>query len=132
MAVADGILDFGWFSLSLSPWSSQRVWTGAIVAGGALYLHLVNASHLAGRRACLIACIVPVVIGGGSLWLSERQAWRDVNQIGTRLRIYPPALRLRTAGPLDDYFKIAGDLRDAADKKRKAAIAEDVKDGIEY
>ncbi len=121
----NGVLDLGWFMFSLPQWSLRAAWVGAIALGCALYLHLIHASNIAPRRAAIVACIVPALSGGAGQWVQERQQMRDVNHIGTSLRIYPPALHLRAAGSIDDYFQRAATLREAADKKRKATRADD-------
>ena len=121
----NGVLDLGWFVFSLPPWSTRAAWVGAIALGCALYLHLTRASNITARRAALVACIVPALSGGAGQWVQERQQQRDVNHIGTSLRIYPPGLRVRDGVSLDAYFQNATALRDAADKKRKAIRADE-------
>ena len=121
----NGVLELGWFVFSLPQWSLRAAWVGAIALGCALYLHLIHASNITPRRAAVVACIVPALSGGAGQWVQERQQMRDVNHISASLRIYPPALRLRAAGSVDDYFQRAAGLRDAADKKRKATRADD-------
>jgi hypothetical protein len=121
----DGLLELGWFMFSLPQWGIRAALVGAIAFGCALYLHLTRASNITPRRAMLVACIVPALSGGTGQWVQERAQMRDVNHIGTSLRVYPPSLRLRAAGSVDDYFGAAATLRDAADKKRKAMPGED-------
>ena len=121
----NGILELGWFTFSLPQWSARAAWVGALAFGCALYLHLTQASNITARRAAMIACIVPALSGISSQWVLERYQMRDVNHIGTSLRIYPPSLRLGSAGTVDDYFKHAAALRDASDKKRKATPADE-------
>lgn len=116
----NGLLDLSWFAFSLPHWANRATWAGAIGFACALFLHLINASNVTPKRAALLACIVPVLSGGASLWVQERSQMRDVNYIGTGLRIYPPALRLTGAVTVDNYFATAAQLRGAADKKRKA------------
>ena len=124
-AAVDGTLDLGWFMFSLPPWSSQFWWLAAVAIGAAIYLHLVQASSLSTRRAALIACLIPALVGGGRLWLAERSVVRDVNNIATRQRIFPPALRLSAADTMDNYFKRVTALREAADSRRKALVADE-------
>ena len=124
----DQVLDLGWFSLSLAPWSLRTAWLGGLALGGLLYLHLIHASTLAMRTAALVACLVPALAGGAGLWLQERSRALDVNHIGANQRIYPPALRLRSAGTLDDYFRKATALRAAADEKRRTVKADNAED----
>ena len=101
------------------------LWVGALALGCALYLHLIHASNITPRRAAVVACIVPALSGGAGQWVQERLQMRDVNHIGASLRIYPPSLRLRSAGTIDDYFQRARALREAADQKRKVTRADE-------
>lgn len=121
----NGILELGWFTFSLPQWSTRAAWVGAIAFGFALYLHLIHASHIAPRRAAIVACIVPALSGGAGQWVQERLQTRDVNYIGASLRIYPPALRLSGAATIDSYFQTAAALRESADKKSKATRADE-------
>ncbi len=121
----DGLLELGWFVFSLPQWSTRAAWVGAIAFGCALYLHLTYSSNITARRAALVACIVPALSGGTGQWVQERYQVRDVNYIGASLRVYPPSLKLRAAGTVDDYFRAAADLREASDRKRKAMLGDD-------
>ncbi len=120
-----GVLELAWFMFSWPQWSTRAAWLGAIALGCALYLHLTQASHITARRAALAACILPALSGISSQWVLERSQMQNVNHIGTSLRVYPPSLRLGSASTVDDYFKNAAALRDAADKKRKAMPADE-------
>ena len=86
----------------------------------ALYLHLTYASNMKARSAALGAILLPLLIGGSGAWVQTRNQARDVNHIGVREQIYPPALRLRAASSLDSYFDGAFELKTAAEKKRRA------------
>lgn len=121
----NGVIELSWFVFSLPQWSTRAAWVGAIAFGCALYLHLIHASNIAPRRAAMIACIVPALSGGAGQWVQERLQMRDVNYIGASLRIYPPTMRVRDAGSMENYFQTASSLRDAADKKRKATHADE-------
>ncbi len=127
----NGVMDLGWFMFSLPQWSTRTAWVGAIAFGCALYLHLIHASSITARRAAMVACIVPALSGGAGQWLQERNQMRDVNYIGASLRIYPPSLRLRSAGTPEDYFRSAMALRDGADKTRKALRTDDESDSAD-
>jgi pSer/pThr/pTyr-binding forkhead associated (FHA) protein len=120
-----GVLDVAWFALSLPPWPRLTAWTGATAFACVLYLHLTHASHASPRRAAIAACVVPALLLGVSQWSIERGQRQNVNFIDAGLRIYPPALRLRAAGTVDDYFQRAATLRDAADELRKTMDADD-------
>jgi FHA domain len=121
----NAILELLWFMFSLPQWSTRAAWVGALAFAGALYLHLMHASSLTTRRAAIIACVIPALSGGTGHWVQARYQMRDVNHISTSVRIYPPALRLTKAGAIADYFQDAAQLRDNADRLRKAMRAED-------
>lgn len=116
----DGLLQLGWFAFSLPQWNARPVLVAAIGFGCALYLHLSHAANLSARSAALVACIVPALLGGTSYWVLQRTQMRDVNAIGARLRIYPPALRVRPADSMETFFRDAAGLRIGADTKRAA------------
>jgi pSer/pThr/pTyr-binding forkhead associated (FHA) protein len=123
-----GVLDLIWFMFSLPQWSTRPAWIGAVAFGCALYLHLMYAANLTARRAALIACVIPALSGGAGQWVQTRYQTRDVNYIATSVRIYPPSLRMRTAGTSEDYFRDTAALREAADKTRKAIRADEEED----
>jgi hypothetical protein len=123
-----GMVDLGWFVFALPPWSDRNTWIGAVALGCALYLHLTRASSLPGGRAAQIACILAVLLAGGSQWLQDRYRMRNVNYIGDPEHIYPPSLRLRAADAVEDYFKSIEALRDAADGKLAKARVNDTGD----
>lgn len=116
----DGLLQLGWFAFSLPQWNARPILIGAIGFGCALYLHLSHASNISPRSAALVACIVPALLGGTGYWVLERQQTRNVNNIGASLRIYPPAVRVRSAGSVEAFFRDAAGLRSGADAKRAA------------
>jgi FHA domain-containing protein len=118
-----GILDLGGFLLAIPPAANRYTWIGAVALGSALFLHLKHASNLPVRHAALIACGIPVVLAVGSQWMQDRSQVRDVNLIGARMRIYPPAFRLRPSDTLEDYFKRAATLHEAASKRLTEALA---------
>lgn len=122
------IVELLWFLFSLPQWNTRAAWIGAVAFGCALYLHLMHASSLTARRAAVIACVVPALSAGTGYWVESRQQMRNVNYIGSSVRIYPPSLRLTKAGAIDDYFQRAMQLRDNADKLRKAVRTEDDSD----
>jgi pSer/pThr/pTyr-binding forkhead associated (FHA) protein len=125
VVAVDGLLDLGWFAFSLPPSGARGRWLGAVALAAALTLHLIHASGLSARRAALIGCLVPALLGAAGQWMVWRSQSRDVNHIDANLRLYPPGLRLRPAGSVGDYFAGAGALRKAADAKLKSAPAED-------
>jgi len=121
----NGVLELLWFMFSLPQWTHRTAWLAALAFGCLLYLHLVNASNIAPKRAAIAACIVPILSGGTVQWVQQRQTMQNVNYIGTSLRVYPPALRLSGASSVDAYFTRAAQLRETANEKMKAARAYD-------
>jgi hypothetical protein len=119
------MVDLGGFVLALPPPGNSTIWLGATALAGALFLHLTHASPLPARRAALIACGIPALLAAGSHWFQAHDRVRDVNHIGARMRIYPPALRLRAADKLEDYFNQANALRERADKRLADALADE-------
>jgi FHA domain-containing protein len=125
-----GMVDLAGFLLAIPSSSSRYAWIGAVALAGALFLHLKHAASLDARHAALIACGIPVLLAGGNHWLQERSQVRDVNYVGTRLRIYPPGLRLLPSESLEDYFTRTTSLRALADKRLADALADEPgKDG---
>jgi Inner membrane component of T3SS, cytoplasmic domain len=126
----NAVLDLGWFAFSLPPWSGRGVWIGALALAAAVSLHLIHASGLSTRRAALIGCLVPALLAVGSQWMVTRSTNRDVNHISAELRAYPPSLRVRKAGTVEDFFAGSAALRKSADAKMKAALPDET-DGYE-
>ena len=122
---ADAVFDLGTFVLALPRWSLLGGLTAAIALGAALYLHLRHASTLAVRHAALLASLAPALLGGGYTLLMSRYDRLNVNRIEAAMRIYPPSLRLRGAGTIDDFYKSAAELRRTTDKHRQTMQAED-------
>jgi hypothetical protein len=120
-----GVVDLGGFMLALPLPSNRHIWIGAVALAVALFLHLTHASNLAASRAAVVACGIPLLLAAGSHWLQGRSLVRDVNYIGAYMRIYPPALRLRSSDTLEDYFNTAGSLRGLASKALADAIADE-------
>ena len=69
--------------------------------------------------------LVPMVAGGIAYFLVARGQSRDVNYIPIEAQVFPPALRLRSGGSLDEYFDNAGRMKAEADGKRRAMPEED-------
>jgi hypothetical protein len=114
----DDVLDLAWFALSLPRWSDRGKWMAVMAFGSALYLHMTAASTMSRRRVALLACVAPALLALASQWLWSRSLRQDVNHIDSSLRIYPPGARLRSAGSVEDYFRRAAALREAADRRR--------------
>ena len=125
---ASGVLDLVWFMAALPGWANPATLLGVLTAGAGLYLHLMTAAHLTRLRAGLVACLLPALVWGGSLWVTGRSSARNVNHIAETHRIYPPALRLRAAESPDTFFARTKDLRDAALRHRSRLLANDPED----
>jgi pSer/pThr/pTyr-binding forkhead associated (FHA) protein len=125
LAIADGILDVGWFALSLPLASTKSTMLSLIALATALWLHLVHASSLTSARAASIAAFAVLTLTATSYWAFERPSWRDVNKIDSAFRMYPPAFRLTRADDVSNYLKDVAALRAAADQKLKALIEDD-------
>ena len=65
---------------------------------------------------------------GAGLWIQSRNQERNVNHIGISEQIYPPVLRVRKAGGIQEYFERAARLQAHADSRRKAIADDDVSD----
>ncbi|MBO0764473.1 MAG: FHA domain-containing protein [Hyphomicrobiaceae bacterium] len=119
----NGLADLAGFLFAVPPSSGRYTWIGAVALASMLFLHLRHASNLQASRAALIACTIPLLLAGAAHWIEERSRTRDVNYIGARMRIYPPALMLRAPNTLEDFFNRAPDLREFADKRLAEAVA---------
>jgi hypothetical protein len=123
--VVDGLLDLVWFAFSLPQWGAGTIAIATIGFGCALYFHMQHASGISPRNAALVACLVPAVVAGAGYWVMRHDQMRDVNYIGASLRIYPPALRVRSAKPVETYFRDVAELRGKADARRAAMPVDD-------
>jgi hypothetical protein len=122
------LLDIGWFVYSLPASNSRDLLLGAAAFGIALYWHLSHASHLNARRAVAIAALIPAFAAGAGWWVQARVQARNVNYIDSAEKIFPPALRLRAASELGEYFNSVALLKAAADARRAAIPADDESD----
>lgn len=115
----DGVLEFLLFLIGAPPWTTRAVWVSGIAVASAFYLHLLGATSMSARTAAVIAVLVPALFGGTIYWIVQHEAARDVDYIASKPRLYPPALRLRAGGSVDDFFRgDAAGLRARADEKR--------------
>jgi pSer/pThr/pTyr-binding forkhead associated (FHA) protein len=106
-------------------------WAGVVIglAGCSLLLalHLQQASTLARAKVTVAALLVPLLLGGGFVWVTARLDRQGLIRSEAALRLYPPGLRLRPAEPVGDFFKRAVDLRGKADR-RSGDTAKDAED----
>lgn len=125
----DGLVQVATFAVAAPQWSARAALVACIALASALYLHLTRATNMSARASVLVACLLPALFGGAVYWVVQRGFARDVDYIGTKLRIYPPELQLRPAGPVEAFFqREAAGLRDRADQKRTELPAFDSAD----
>jgi len=122
------LLDIAWYVFSLPRWESRDAVAGATAFAVALHWHLTHASGLSRRRSVLIAILLPAAVTGAGLWIQSRMQERDVNHIGISEQVYPPVLRVRKGGNLNEYFERAAQLQARADSRRRAIPDDDVGD----
>ena len=124
----DWLLDVARFAFALPQWPMRDVLLLIVTVAVALYLHLTQVWTMKTRTAVLFAGLLPLMGLGTVNWVQARNQARDVNYIGVREQIFPPALRLREGEAVDQYFNDAADLQARADKKRKAMPSDDTGD----
>lgn len=125
----DWLFDVARFAFALPEWPAREMLLIIVAAAIALYLHLMQVWTMKQRVAIVSAALVPIVVFGAVSWVQSRGQARDVNYIGVREQVFPPALRLRAGGTVADFFSDAARLQDEADAKRKAIPADDSGDG---
>ena len=123
--VADTVLDVARFAFALPQWAMGGTSLLVLTFAVALYLHLTQVWTLKRRTGAALAVVLPVLIFGTISWVQDRSEARNVNFIGVKEKVFPPALRLRDGITLDRYFAGSGQLREAADNKRKDIPADD-------
>ena len=123
--VIDWAMDVLWFALALPTWTLREVILLLGAAAYVLYRHLRGAANISLRRAALIAVLLPLVIGGSSYLVLERNQARNVNYIEIEAQLFPPDWRLRPGGSLDRYFIDAARLQEDSDRKRRAMPVDD-------
>ena len=124
--LADALLDIAWFAFSLPRWESRDILMIAGAFAFALYWHNIHASGISGRRAAIIAVLLPASVSGVALWIQSQVQERDVNHIGVTEKFYPPALRVRQGGDIRDFFEQVALLKAAADSRRSSIPPDDV------
>ncbi len=131
MLIIDSLRDVIWFALALPLGGVLDLLLGMVAVAVLLYFHLTHASNLKPRTAALGAILLPALIGGIGAWVQARNLERNVNHIAVREQVYPPALRLRAAGSVEQYFAAGAKLKEEADKKRRAIPVDDGDDAGE-
>jgi hypothetical protein len=126
--LSESLLDIAWFVYALPRWESRGTLIAAVAFAVALYWHLTHASSVSRRRAAFIAILLPASVTCAALWIQVRIQDRDVNHIGVKETVYPPALRVRKGGDVRDFFERAALLKVSADSKRSKILADDVSD----
>ena len=120
LLVLDFAFDLAWFTLDLRLPRLHEIVLVVAALALLLFLHLVNATAIARRRAAIIAVLLPTLVVGATQWVAARGQARNVNYTGDAVQVLPPAFRLRPGMAADEYFSQARQLREAADKRRKA------------
>ncbi len=122
VGLALDVAGFAW-ALPRAPWVAWVLYGAGVAA--ALFLHITQASSLRRRTAALCAILLPAAVGGTAHWASARSQAGDVDHIADDFSLYPPALRVRAAAPLENFFAEAASLQEEADAGRRRIEAED-------
>lgn len=123
--VADAMLDVARFAFALPQWAMGGTSLLVLTFAIALYLHLTQVWTLKRRTGAALAAVLPLLLFGTISWVQDRSEARNVNFIGVKEKVFPPALRLRDGITLDRYFAGSTQLREDADNKRKDIPADD-------
>ena len=106
----------------------QLTWVTAILCIaaiiGALYLHLLKATHLVARTAAITALTIPLMFGVAAGWLTQQTYTRDVNRFTLGPDIFPPNVRISTTTELNDYLAQIQSLKRDANRKRQQSLAD--------
>lgn len=129
--VVDWTFDIARFSFALPQWSMRGVSLLMITFAVALYLHLTQVWTLRRKTGAAFAAILPLLLFGTVSWVQDRSEARNVNFIGVREKVFPPALKLRDGIPVERYFGDAVALREEADTRRREIPADDNGDADE-
>ena len=123
--VVDALFDVVRFAFALPQWAMGGTSLLVLTFAVALYLHLTQVWTLKRRTGAALAAVLPLLIFGTINWVQERGEARNVNFIGVKEKVFPPALRLRDSITLDRYFAGGAQLREDADSKRRDIPADD-------
>ena len=98
---------------------------GIFLLGAAtLYAHLRVASRLPARRIAVVALLVAGTIVALTGWFGQQSRERDVNYVDEFGPMFPPAVRQVRATQANIYYLELGALKDEADDRRRAALAQ--------
>jgi hypothetical protein len=103
-------------------WVTTLIGMAAII--GALYQHLLKATHLVARTVVITAVSIPLMFGAAAGWLTEQTYTRDVNRIALGPDVFPPGVRLATTKDLNDYLAQTNSLKRDASRKRQQSLAD--------
>jgi pSer/pThr/pTyr-binding forkhead associated (FHA) protein len=117
----------GFFAAGTRAPGAAGIIMGLVAFSLLLALHLRQASRLAPPKVTIAALLVPLLLGGAVVWVTNRLDQQGLGRSEAALRLYPPQLRLRPAEPVGDFFKRAIDLRAKADR-RSGETAKDADD----
>ena len=131
LLAVEWVMALAWFAFGLPTFPARNVLLSSVVVAAALFWHVTTAARITRRSALWFAVIGPNLIVGMTNWGEARKHTRDVNFIGERMQLFPPALRLRQSGTLDAFFDNAASLKQGADRKRKAMASDDASDATD-
>jgi len=117
MFVTD-IYTLGWFAFSLPGYRVIELVGGTVAVMVLIYFHLRFASNASVEKVLILAVLIPGLGIGSSFWLLERSTAKDVNVVGTGIRVYPPGFRFTGSEKLEDYFASMSTLQNTADQMR--------------
>ena len=107
-----------WFTFALPDVVNFDAWGPIVTTILMIYLHasLVRGGLSKLQKIGFVA--VPLVIAMIAMWFFGREEAKNVSSTGLAARIYPPAFRLHSSMPMDDFLSGARQLKDKADKAR--------------
>jgi hypothetical protein len=122
---------WGYGLYSVAAFALQWRWLGPfmvvmalLMAWGAAYLHIRNATNFQRVLALSLALLAPF-LGGGVWWLAELQRDpRTVNRVEAGAGIYPQALRLAPSMDSADYLGDVAALKREANRNRQQSLLE--------
>jgi hypothetical protein len=130
-AICVGLWAWGYWLYSIAAFALQwpllsygAIGLAALVALGATYLHLRNATHFQRLAAFSLALLAPVLCGG-VWWLVDLQLDpRTVNRVELGPRVYPPSMRFSPSMDAADYLAEFAELKREANRNRQQSLLE--------
>ena len=127
MLVATGgawLLDMANFAFQTNHARANGMCAVFALGAATLYAHLRVASRQAARRLATVAVLVTGAIVALTGWSSQQSRARDVSYVEEMGPMFPPAVRLMHATQSKAFFAELGALKEVADDKRRAALAQ--------